>query len=36
MLQKKKDILEIDRESVILISKSKLIDGLINVIGMPF
>lgn len=32
-MQTRKDILEIDRESVIVISKSKLIDGLLNLIG---
>lgn len=33
MTQARKDILEIDRESVIVIQKSKLIDGLINLLG---
>lgn len=32
-MKTRKDILEIDRESVIVIAKSKLIDGLINLLG---
>jgi hypothetical protein len=36
MTQARKDILEIDRESVIVIQKSKLIDGLINLLGTLF
>ena len=36
MIQKRKDILHIDRESVIVIPKTKLIEGLCNLTGNTF
>lgn len=35
-MQTRKDILEIDRESVIVISKTKLTDGLLHLLGAYF
>ena len=36
LMQKKKDILHIDQESVIVIPKTKLIEGLCNLTGNTF